>query len=114
MPVIGTSCLCGPSGSYKDYSKLLDFFWEVQLTIGSCDRVFKMEVASIYALLELLDSHYKMLEPAEECKVKFNYVYIFIHTHQILLLTSYLKSARLLSIWLELICLMKTNISAFL
>ena len=46
-----------------------------------------LELASIYALPEALDSHYKMLETAEECRVKFNYVYIFTHTHQILLLT---------------------------
>lgn len=56
----------------------------------------------------------KMLETAEECKVKFNYVYIFTHIHQILLLPSHFKSAQLLSIWLELIYLMKTTISAFL
>lgn len=61
---------------------------------------------SIYALPEAPDSHYKMLETAEECKVKFNYVYVFTHTHQILLLTSHF-SVRLLSIWFELICLMK-------
>ena len=73
-----------------------------------------LELASIYALPETPESHYKMLETAEECKVKFNYVYVFTHTHQILLLTSHFKSARLLSIWLELIYLMKTTISAFL
>lgn len=71
-------------------------------------------LASIYALPETLDSHYKVLETAEECKVKFDYVYIFTHTHQIPLATSHFKSARLLSIWLKLICLMKTTISAFL
>lgn len=32
------------------------------------------ELVSIYALPEALDSHYKMLETAEECKVKFNCV----------------------------------------
>lgn len=42
-------------------------------------------------LPEALDSHYKVPESAEQCKVKFNCVYIFTHTHQILLVTSHIN-----------------------